>query len=107
MAKFAEFLTCELRRIPLLRLSEKSRRCPWCSSTDRREGLFRPISVFSLRPNQTSERCSDPFSDSLRRRILRTSPFGDSRKLVCFLDVHSTPCYALSTMYQRTLERAS
>src|SRR5215203_2967573 len=56
------------------RLSEKSRRCPWCNSTDRREGLFRPISVFSLRPNQTSERCSDPFSDSLSRA--RLYPFG-------------------------------
>src|SRR5215217_3157895 len=41
------------------------RRCPQCSPTDRREGLFRPISAFLRRPNQPSERCSDPFSDSL------------------------------------------
>src|SRR5919112_916718 len=63
----------ELRRIPLLRLSEKGRKSLQCSLTEHRNGSFRPILACLHFPNPRSEYRSYPFSDSLGRGILRSS----------------------------------
>jgi hypothetical protein len=57
-------LVCELRRISLLKLSEKDRMSLRCSPTDHRNGAFRPILASLHLPNPRSERGSYTFSDS-------------------------------------------
>ena len=59
-----------LPRIPLPRLSEKSRTPLQHSLTGQRKGTFRPILAFVYRPNLRPKRCSYPFSDSLSRNCL-------------------------------------
>src|SRR5215211_6992918 len=45
---------CELRRIPLPRLSEKGRRCLRCNLTEHLNGTFRPILASLRLPNPRS-----------------------------------------------------
>ena len=55
----------KLLRRALLRLSEKSLRCPRSSPTGSQEVPFWPISCSAWRPNSRLERCPNTFSDSL------------------------------------------
>src|SRR5829696_2487287 len=57
----------ELRRIPLLRLSEKGRKSLRCCLMDHRNGTFRLIFASPHRLNPRFEGCSYPFSDSLSK----------------------------------------
>src|SRR3712207_865106 len=69
MALFLERHTCEVRRIPLLKLSEKSRMGLWRYPTDHRNALFGAISSSVDRPNSRLERCSNHSSDSFSRYL--------------------------------------
>jgi hypothetical protein len=70
-----------LRRIPLMRLSEKGRKSLQCSLTEHRNGSFRPI-LASLRfPNPRSEYLSYPFSDSLYVKLVHRERPGPLRKV--------------------------
>jgi hypothetical protein len=58
-----------LRRICLLKLSEKGRRNLRCSPTNDRKGAFRPVLASPYLPNPRSECCSYPFSDSFSSHL--------------------------------------
>src|SRR5215208_2099306 len=57
----------ELRRISLLKLSEKDRRSLRCSLTEHLNGTFGPILASLRLPIPRSEFCSYPFSDSFSK----------------------------------------
>jgi hypothetical protein len=60
---------CELPRIPLPTLSEKSLRCPRSSPTGSQEVPFWPISCSAWRPNSRLERRPNTFSDRLSKHL--------------------------------------
>jgi hypothetical protein len=76
----------EVRRMHLLKLSEKSRRCPKRALTGHQRGIFRLVLSLCYPPNMRSEPYSDPFrtvSKGVFSEVLSPLDFVTLRRQQC------------------------